>query len=103
MLYQTMALEHLVGVEDQHIGVARETLVLLEANAIILVHMHVVDEDRTVLIARLRWPEAFQYLLPTRPAILYKSFMAGNAHRIDGTDSLTPRDGQQEGYEREDR
>ena len=58
MLYQTMTLKHLLGVEHQYIGITGEAIVSLEADATILVHIYVVDKDRTVLIACLRWSKA---------------------------------------------
>jgi len=90
MLYQTMTLKYLLGVEHQHIGITGEAVVSLEADATILVHIYVVDEDRAILVACLRWSQAFQNLLPAGPAVLDEPFASSDGRRIDGTNGVTP-------------
>jgi hypothetical protein len=99
-----MTLEHLVRVENHHIGVTRGSVVLPEVDMPALVHNHVVNKNCAVFIGGVCGSETIQYLMPESPAIRDKPFPTGKCRPIDGAYCLVPTSSKalQQDEERED-
>lgn len=63
ILYQTVAFQHVMAVEDEDIGIAPEAFVAPQVDAPLFIELNVIDQQCAALEARWRGPEAIQHLL----------------------------------------